>query len=192
MVSALATLPLLRQHVDAEEDLVRIVLNARSRVEANLALGMLRESSLSERVLVAALNLREVLDSLPGYPCSMAVDDSTLAKIAGLKKDRSAWMKTVKDDPGIKLSISTAGNFCFDLVVRVDGRNIFWTAPSAEEDFVHPELLDVCLEREALLPAVIDLVKNMGLVFNPRFYMSVDDWNLDHLQGSFTDFQALF
>ncbi|TDB39525.1 MAG: hypothetical protein D9V44_00710 [Actinobacteria bacterium] len=191
MVSALATIPLLKQHIDAEEDLVRIVVNARSRVEANLALGMLRES-VSERVLVAALNLREVLDSLPGYPCSMAIDETTLSRVAGLTKDRSAWTKPLDDDPDITLSVSTAGNFCFDLAVGIDGRSIFWTPPSAEEDFVHPELLDACLDRPALLPAVIALTEDMGLVFNPRFYMSVDDWNLDHLQESFEDFRAIF
>ncbi len=191
MVSALASIPLLRQHIDAEEDLVRIVVNARSRVEANLALGILRES-VSERVLVAALNLREVLDSLPGYPCSMAVDETTLAKIVGLEKNHTAWTKPLDDDPDITLTVSTAGNFCFDLVIGVDGRNIFWTPPSAEEDFVHPELLDACLEREALLPAIISLTEDMGLVFNPRFYMSVDDWNLDHLQESFEDFRSIF
>ncbi len=191
MVSALATVPLLRQHIDAGDDLVRIIVNARSRVEANLALGMLREE-LSERVLVAALNLREVLDAMPGYPCSMAVDETTLARVAGFTKDRSSWVKTLDDDPDIALAISTAGNFCFDLVVKVDERSIFWTPPCAEEDFVHPELLDVCLERPALLPAVISLIEDMGLVFNPRFYMSIDDWNLDHLQESFEDFRAIF
>lgn len=191
MVSALATLPLLRQHIDADEDLVRIVANARSRVEANLALGILRES-LPERVLVAAINLREVLAALPGYPCSMTVDDITLARISRLEKDRSSWNKMLEDDPDIGLSISTAGNFCFDLVVKVDGRSIFWTPPAADEDFMNPELLDVCLERAALLPAVIELTRDMGLVFNPRFYMSLDDWNLDHLQASFEDFQAIF
>jgi hypothetical protein len=36
------------------------------------------------------------------------------------------------------------------------------------------------------------MTRDMGLVFNPRFYMSLDDWNLDHLQESFADFEALF
>ncbi|PKQ19422.1 MAG: hypothetical protein CVT66_10115, partial [Actinobacteria bacterium HGW-Actinobacteria-6] len=184
MVHALSTIPLLRQNVDVEEDLMHVVVNARSRVEANLALGILRETA-KERVLVAALNLREVLDSLPGYPCSMAIDEITLSRVAGLTKDRSAWTKQLEDDPDITFSVSTAGNFCFDLVVTVDGRPIFWTPPLAEEDFVNPELLSACLERDALLPAVIALTEDMGLVFNPRFYMSIDDWNLDHLQESF-------
>lgn len=191
MVSALRSLPLLQQHMDAEADLLRIVVNARSRVEANLALGILRET-LPERVIVAALNLREVLHSLPGYPCSMAVDDASLARIAGLTKDRSSWTKRLEEDPAIELSVTTAGNFCFDLVIKVEDRTVFWTSPSAEEDLVHPDLLDDCLERGALLPAVISLAQDMGMVFNPRFYMSVDDWNLDHLQESFEDFQALF
>ena len=191
MVHALSTIPLLRQNLDAEEDLMHVVVNARSRVEANLALGILRET-MKERVLVAALNLREVLDSLPGYPCSMAIDETTLARVAGFTKDRSAWTKQLEDDPEITFGISTAGNFCFDLVVTIDGRQTFWTPPLAEEDFVNPELLSACLERDALLPAVIALTEDMGLVFNPRFYMSIDDWNLDHLQESFEDFQSIF
>ncbi len=191
MVSALSTLPLLRQHLDAEEDLLTIVVNARSRVEANLALGILRET-LPEKVLMAALNIREVLSSLPIYPCSMAVDEATLARVAGFKKVRSAWRKKLHDDRDISLSVTTAGNFCFDLVLQVDGATYFWTPSTAEEDIVNPGLLGIILDRSAVLPAVIALTKDMGLVFNPRFYMSLDDWNLDHLQESFEDFQALF
>lgn len=191
MVSALATLPLLRQHIAAEEDLLTVVVNARSRVEANLALGILREK-LPEKVLVAALNLREVLDSLPAYPCSMAVDEAMLARVAGLKKIRSAWTKTLADDDGIALNVTTAGNFCFDLVLEIDGTTYFWTPSTADEDIVNPGLLAMLLDRKALLPAVIALAKDMGLVFNPRFYMSLDDWNLDHLQESFEDLQSLF
>ncbi|KAF0208482.1 MAG: hypothetical protein Q8S43_01395 [Actinomycetota bacterium] len=191
MVSALATLPLLRQHIAAEEDLLTVVVNARSRVEANLALGILREK-LPEKVLVAALNLREVLDSLPAYPCSMAVDEAMLARVSGLKKIRSAWTKTLADDDGIALNVTTAGNFCFDLVLEIDGTTYFWTPSTADEDIVNPGLLAMLLDRKALLPAVIALAKDMGLVFNPRFYMSLDDWNLDHLQDSFEDLQSLF
>lgn len=191
MVHALATLPLLRQHLDAEEDLLTIVVNARSRVEANLALGILR-GTLPEKVLMAALNLREVLHSLPDYPCSMVVDEATLARVAGLKKVHSAWHKKLHDDRDVALNVTTAGNFCFDLVLEVDGTTFFWTPSTAEEDIVNPGLLGILLDRRAVLPAVISLTKDMGLVFNPRFYMSLDDWNLDHLQDSFQDFQALF
>jgi hypothetical protein len=185
MVSALATLPLLRQHLDVEGDLLAVVVNARSRVEATLALGILRET-LSEKVLMAALNLREVLHSLPDYPCSMAVDEATLARV------RSAWRVQLDDDSEVALNVTTAGNFCFDLVLEVDGTTYFWTPSTAEEDIINPGLLPLLLDRAAILPAVIALTRDMGLVFNPRFYMSLDDWNLDHLQESFADFEALF
>jgi len=191
MVSALATLPLVRQHLATDDALLTVVVNARSRVEANLALGILREN-LTEKVLVAALNLREVLDSLPAYPCSMAVDEGILARLAGLKKVRSAWHKQLEDDEDVGLNVTTAGNFCFDLVLEIDDATYFWTPSTADEDIINPTLLEVLLDRPAILPAVIQLAKDMGLVFNPRFYMSLDDWNLDHLQDVFADFEALF
>jgi len=191
MVHALSSLPLVRQHLDAEDDLLEVVVNARSRVEANLALGILRET-MPEKALVAALNLREVLDSLPAYPCSMAVDEGMLARVAGLKKVRTAWHKTLENDENVAMNVTTAGNFCFDLVLEIDGTTYFWTPSTADEDIVNPGLLVILLDRPAILPAVIALAKDMGLVFNPRFYMSLDDWNLDHLQDCFEDFEALF
>lgn len=191
MVSALATLPLVRQHLATDDDLLTVVVNARSRVEANLALGILRET-LPEKALVASLNLRELLDSLPAYPCTMSVDEGILARVAGMKKIHSAWHKKLDDDEGVAMNVTTAGNFCFDLVLEIDDATYFWTPSTADEDIVNPTLLEILLDRPAILPAVIQLAKDMGLVFNPRFYMSLDDWNLDHLQDCFADFEALF
>ncbi len=191
MVSALATLPLVRQHLATDNDLLKVVVNARSRVEANLALGILRET-LPEKALVASLNLREVLDSLPAYPCTMSVDEGILARVAGLKKIHSAWHMQLADDEEVAFNVTTAGNFCFDLVLEIGDATYFWTPSTADEDIVNPALLNILLDRPAILPAVIQLAKDMGLVFNPRFYMSLDDWNLDHLQDCFADFEALF
>lgn len=178
------------QHVfTAEPDLLRIILNASSPIEVNLALEVLGETT-PERTLVAALNLREALASLPSFPCSMAVDEDTLARVAGLEKDRLAWHKPLA--PGLGLSVTTAGNFCFDLIVQDGEEAIFVTPVPPGNDIVNARLIDAVMEHEDLLSEMIDLVMDMGVVFSPRPYLSLADWSLDHAQQVMDDISELF
>lgn len=190
MVAITRSLPLLKEHFDSAPELFTVVLNATSLFEANLALDVLRETT-PERVLVAAINMREVLHELPGYPCAMAVPDDALARVAGLTKDRATYRKQL-DDEGLSLAVNTAGNFCFDLIVERDGRSILWCSPTPASDVVNAALVPHLVECETLLPAIIDLANDMGMVLNPHFYLSLDDWHLENAQQSLSDVQALF
>ncbi len=186
MVTATTTLPLLREHFRAAPELFAVIVNARSQFEANLAIDILRETT-PERVLVAAVNLREALLELPSYPCTMAIDDATLARIAHLKKDRAVLRKRVKGVRGAHLAVTTAGNFCFDLIVEVDDHDMLWTPSQSKLDIINPEVVPYLIEREGLLQAVIELV-----VFNPDFYLSLEDWNLEHAVQTLADVRSLF
>ena len=43
-----------------------------------------------------------------------------------------------------------------------------------------------------MLEAVISLVKDMGAVFSPRFYLSLEDWKLDHAADMMSDAASFF
>ncbi|MDO9556101.1 MAG: hypothetical protein Q7J82_00755 [Coriobacteriia bacterium] len=179
----------LRSVFSEEPELFASILNASSPIEVNLALDILRDTT-PERALVAAINLREVLSALPVFPCSMAVDEVTLARVAGLEKDRLAWCKPLETDLG--LSVTTAGNFCFDLIVQGSDGAIFLTPVPRGNDIVNPKLVDAIMHHEGLLAAIVDLVIDMGIVFNPRPYLSLEDWSLDHAQEVMDDVSELF
>lgn len=183
-------LPRVRScYESANKDLVRILLNATSSAEANLALDVLRDM-FDEKDLVAACNLREVLAAIPSSPFAMRVDEDTLIRTAGLRRSVAAMSKTLDD--GTDLVVTTAGNLVLDILVR-DGRvKYFWNAVPVTDDFVNDQVLDLIVSSEVLLDAVVDLVKCMGVVFNPKFYLSLDDWKLEHVAEMFEGLESLF
>ena len=191
MVTLTRSLPLLQEYYAQAPELFAAVLNARSQFEANLALDVMRET-MPERVLVASVNLREVLRALPRYPCTMPLDGHALAKVAGFRKDRAMYRRRIKGARKFGLAISTAGNFIFDLFVEVDGRALLWVPPDPATDVINPELVPYLVEEDKLIRAIIDLTSDMGMVFNPPFYLSLDDWNLEHCQEALSDVQSLF
>lgn len=173
----------------AETELVRTIVNAASVVEVNLALDILRET-VPQRTLVAALAVREMLGAIPSFPCTMGIDDETLARVAGLQKDRLAWKKDLADGCGI--SVTMAGNFCFDIIVQADGASLFLTPTSPGVDLISPGAADAFIAHPAVLAEVVTLLGDMGLTFSPKPYLSLEDWALDHAQETIHDIQSLF
>lgn len=190
MLTATGSLAQLRPHyMNENRDLLRVLLNATSTTEANLALQVLRDS-VPEKVLVTACNLREVLRSLPTTPFAMRVDEETLAASAGLERGIAAMGQGLPD--GLELAITTAGNLVLDVIVRLDGDKYFWNPVPITDDFVHSEVADLVVNSEYLLDAVIELTTATGVVFNPKFYLSLDDWNLDNAADMLGGFDDLF
>ena len=190
MLTATGGLHQVRPHYATESrDLFRVLLNAVSATEANLALEMLRES-VPEKVLVTACNLREVLSSLPSSPFQMRVDEDTLCNTAGLERTMAAMGKQLTDGTG--LYITTAGNLVLDIIIKHEGEKYFWSPVPLVDDVVTPAVVDLAIESECLLDAVIDLARSMGLVFNPRFYLSLEDWHLDNASDVFKGIGDLF
>jgi hypothetical protein len=168
----------LRPHFsDGNRDLLRVLLNATSAAEAALALQVLA-TTVPEKVLVTACNLREVLRSMPVSPFTMHVDEQTLIRIAGLHKQTATLGRTLPD--GLELVVTTAGNLVLDVLVKDGVTKYFLTPIPVVDDFVNPEVVDLLVESEYLLDALAELVKCMGVVFNPRFYLSVEDFTLEY------------
>lgn len=190
MLGTATTLDRIRSHYAGDtRELLRVLLNSTSAAEANLALDALREN-VPEKVLVGACNLREVLRALPSSPFTMRVDEPTLAEAAGLTRGIAAMGKDLPD--GITLSVTTAGNLVLDIIIRVDDHKYFWNPVPITDDFVHGEVLDRVIESDHLLDAVIDLTRCMGVVWNPKFYLSLEDWLMESAVDAYENIRDLF
>lgn len=190
MLTATDSLSRLRPHYAGEAlDFLRVLLNAVSPTEANLAVEVLKPL-LPEKVLVTACNLREVLRALPTSPFSMRVDEESFARIAGFERGIASMCRELED--GLVLCVTTAGNLVLDIIVKDECNKYFWNDVPVTEDFVTVGVLDLLISSDYLLPSVIEAVHNMGLVFNPTFYLSLDDWHLDYAQDVFAGLGELF
>jgi hypothetical protein len=180
----------IRSSYDADNrDLFNLVLNATSVVEANIALDLLQQH-VPSRALVATINMREVLKSLPPSPFTMAVDEHTLLKVAGMTKELAVLKKFTTD--GYEIVVTTAGNLVLDLIVKRAGEKYFWTPVPVTSDFVNPALLSHLINSDDLLDEVIELIQAMGLVFNPTLYLSLDDWHMEYAQETMEGLGDLF
>jgi hypothetical protein len=185
-----SSLRAIREHYRGEtQDLMRIVLNATSVTEANLALQLLSES-VPEKVLVATCNLREVLASLPSSPFSMRVDEPTLARTAGMEKRVAAMEKTLSD--GLRLILTTAGNLVLDVIIKRDDEKWFWNPVPVTDDYVTDGILDTLIESDVLLDEMLELVNCMGVVMNPKFYCSLEDWHFEYAADVFEGIGDIF
>jgi hypothetical protein len=183
----------LRTRVVADDGaLLRTVINSTSITEAGVALGMLRDVTPSS-TLVAALNLREVLRELPPSPFSMRVDFATLHSTAGLERRGQSWVKRLGDDRDApEIEMLGQGNLCYDMVVRADSTASLLKPGPVKADFVPPLALAILIGDVALLREVIDLTQEMGVVHNPRFYLSIEDWQMEHAAETVLGLHDLF
>jgi len=174
---------------DDTRELFGVLLNSTSAAEANLALQVL-EKTVPYKSLVTACNLREVLKSLPCSPFMMHIDEETLRKTARLERQMAVLKKTL---PGnIELVVTTAGNLVLDIIIKHEGEKYFWTPIPIVDDYVNPDVIDLVVTDGYLLDGVIDLVKCMGVVFNPKFYLSIDDFHLENASDVFEGIGDLF
>jgi len=189
VLTAVSGLKCLRPYYTQDSrELFRVLLNATSAAEAALALDVLGER-VPEKPLVSACNLREVLRDLPRSPFTMAVDEDTLIRTAGMDKHIAALQKSLPD--GIELVVTTAGNLVLDLIVKHRGEKYFVTPIPVVNDFVNPSVVDLIVRDDNLLVSIIDLVECMGLVFNPKFYMSLEDFSMEYAPDTFSGLGSL-
>lgn len=170
-------------------ELLDVIIAADDVAEADLALIAL-EGAVPQRVLVAALNLREMLRALPAAPCDMAVDADALARIHGMRHRKGELVRA--DGSGRAVVVRAEGNRCIDIVLRVNGARHYWRPSPASGMVVSDDVLAAVLDDPGLLDALVDLTIAMGLQFNPPIYLSLEDWHLDHAVETLERFSALF
>lgn len=181
-----------RLHYSSDPDLYRVVLNAVSWVEANLAVELLSES-VPEKALVTVANIREAVKELPRCPTPMAIDFEDLARVWSLERLGSAWARSFEDERGgFTILLLGDGNYCYDIVVRADGQTLMWMPRNSEDDFLNPDVLDLIMEHPPVLGHVIELLQAMGLPFYPTFYLSLEDWRQEYAQTMFEEIVDIF
>jgi hypothetical protein len=167
--------------------LLRVVLNSTSFAEAHLALCALKDS-VPEKALVAAVNVREMLRELPACPFRMGVELETLLRVTNFRREKNTYRRSHEDSEGsFELIIVAEGNYCWDILISMDGENTFWAAPDRGEDLVNPQAIDLIVARKALLGEVVSLIRHMDMPFAPTFYLSIDDWNLEYMESVVED-----
>jgi hypothetical protein len=191
LLTAVSDITALRPHFRSHNrELLCTLLNARNVAEANLALDVLKDE-VAAKTLVKACNMREVLQGVPATPFVMRVDEATLQRANGLDRRMAALSKRLADRS--ELTITTAGNLVLDLIVRdPEGEPHYWTPIPATSDFVSPAVLDLLVNSPCLLGEVIELVKGMGVVFNPKFYLSLEDFYLEYASDAFDAIEDMF
>jgi hypothetical protein len=190
MLTATKGLCRIRSHyVEDTRYLFQVLLTATSVVEANIALDLLSKS-VPDKALVAAINLREAIKSVPSTPFRMAVDEQTFMRIGGMVKDLASLTCSTSD--GYSIVVTTAGNLVLDLIVKTECEKYFWTPIPRTDDLVEPELVEHIIGSEHLFAGVVDVVKSMGVVFNPTLYLSVDDWHLEYARETIEGLDGLF
>jgi hypothetical protein len=191
-VAASALADLATRTGNEEGSLIRSAVNATSTTEAGFAVGLLGDT-MPQRTLVAALNLREILRELPESPFTMRTDFDTLAKVSELQHRGQSWVKTLgREASAPEIELLGQGNLCYDVIVRVGDASSFLKPGPVNGDFVKPAALELLLENEDLLREIIDLTQAMGVVHNPRFYMTVEDWQMEHAAESLAGLADLF
>ena len=172
-----------------ERDLFRVLLNAVSSAEANLALKLLTDV-VPDKILVSTCNLREVLRALPPAPFLIETNIDQLAQAAEV--EHFAGGITLSITAELALVLYTAGPIVLDVALVRDGSMCFWGPDPDSDDFIGTEALDLCIDVEGLLDTVINVVARAGVPFSPKFYLSLDDWRLDHAAEAFKSLGDLF
>lgn len=191
MLTTVRELDKLRLLYNGEcRDMMRLFLSAASMAEADLALATLRDE-FPERTLVSLANLREVIADLPVPPCSMRTEMRALAQVAGYERQRNSYFKRVGPD-GCRVYVLAEGNLLFDIVLGDGDERVFIVPQGSGEDRVNPRAVDLLMERPGVLEELVALTVHMGIVFNPTFYLSLEDWHLEHAAQSIQDLHDLF
>jgi hypothetical protein len=191
-VATIAYMSLRELYHGQDGVLLKPVLNSASVAEAGFAVGLLRDR-VPERVLVGALNLRETLSELPASPFPMPVDFETLARIGDLTRFKSSWVRQGEGTDGrFEVEVLGQGNLCYDVVIAAGKKRSFFKPGPIAAELLKPAALDLVMSRDGLLRDVVELVKAMGIVYNPHFYMTIEDWQFEHAADSLGELEDLF
>ncbi len=176
-------------YTEDNRDLFRVLLNATSAAEANLALQVLTPL-VPERTLVTACNLREVLRAMPESPFTMRVDEETLVRAAGLKKQLAAYSKVLPD--GLELAVTTAGNLVLDVIIKDGDTKYSGLRCPCSTTSSTPRSSTLLVESDTLLDAVFDLVKYMGVSRESQVLSLLDDFTLEYASDTLAGLGDLF
>lgn len=177
----------------AQGDLVRVLVNASSSVEAGLALAALRDS-LPEADLVLLCNLRELFVEISTTPVSVPFELDVLERVRDYEHVGCSWRTECIGAHGVAgLEFIGEGNRVDAIMLHLfTGRIPLLTC---DEDLVNPKAIDALFANEDLAEELVESLRSLGLGVSPRFYLSVTDYvveNADSLLEEVGGFEGLF
>ncbi len=178
-------------HAESEHgDLVRVLVNSRSAVEASLAVVMLRDR-MSERDLVSLCNLRELIAVLPAVPFTAPSELSALERMLGYERIGASFSLVVRRERALwGLEFVGDGNRVDSIVLHAE--NVRIPLAIHDGDFIDPAAIDALLADEVLGTALVDALHALGVDISPKFYMSVTDYVLENTVAVLDDIGGLF
>ena len=175
----------------ADPELVSSLLVSQSDSEAAVAFSLLR-GAISDRDLVAIVNLREVLLELPSGRFRTGASLEMLARIGDYESTGYSYRRLFESPHGVfGLEFIGESNCCDEIVIHT---------PSGRRSLAHPEgegldaaLMPILVQHGVLLDAVLEGLTLLGSPLDPTIYMTPDDFLVEHGAGAARDmFSELF
>ena len=174
-----------------EAELARMVVNARSAAEMQLALGVLR-AELPESELLDLANVRESLADIPVPVFRTGAELSILERAAGWECEGRSFRTERSSGAGLfGLEFVGDGNAVEEMAVWADGGRLVLHGEDSGE-FVSQPVLDLMFEHDTLLDAVVEALRLLGVGYLPRFHMSLEEFTLENVADGIAELNGLF
>lgn len=185
------SLSVAARHARGEHgDLVTVLVNSRSKLEANLAVVMLRDL-IPESELVGLCNLRELLAAIPVAPFVCASELGSLERVLGYTHFKGSWSRLVRGSGTLAgLEFVGDGNRVDEIVLHVGHQRIALSA--GDTDFIDADVVDILLRIGSLGTALVEGLRVLGTDISPPFYLSVTDYVVENAAQTLGDFGGLF
>ncbi len=171
-------------------ELVRVLLNSRSRAEANLAVTLLGDH-LPERDIVHIANIRELIAELPIPPFAVPWELGMLRRILGYESSTDGVRMAFDCDGGVfGIEFLGEGNSVQRIaLLTVAGRV---ELASADQEILNPKAVELLFIYEELADRLVEALTVLGLTLSPRFYMSVKDYVYENAHEVLLELEGLF
>ncbi len=174
-----------------EAELARMVVNARSAAEMQLALGVLR-GELAEGELLDLANVRESLADVPVPVFRTGAELSMLERVAGWAWEGRALRAECTSTAGAYgLEFVGDGNAVEEIAVWVGDERFSWHEKDSGE-FVTEQVLEAILEHDTLFDTVVEALRLLGVGYLPRFHMSLEEFTLENVADGIAELNGLF
>ncbi len=165
-------------------------MNSRSVAEANLALALLR-TNVSDEGLVDMTNLRETLSTLPAPPFAVSCELAMLGKVLDWEIRAGSVRRAFDSDEGVfGIEIFGDGNRVDRIVLlTVQGRA---ELQGSEHELLDHATIELLLRYGSIADRLIEALVVLGVLFAPRFYLSVNDYVMENARVAAAELGGIF
>lgn len=163
----------------ADLDLVTDVVCSPLDSRAAMAFTLLREQ-LDEHALLLLVNLRELLGEVPEAPFRTGEDLSILERGAEYEDSGHSYRRVFESSHGFfGIEFVGRGNVCDEIAVRtMVARYVLSSAEGRSE--LDPTAFQLFVNHGVLLDAIFEALELLGVVLEPRIYVTADDFLAEH------------